>query len=584
MPQLSHYQDAIMFGLFVREGTYAVAPNWGASGCRMTDYDHNSAHAIWDDLVEGDRGFVHGGEYPHTYELVRHSVRLPYAEPRAHPNSLGGLLTLALGQRITTQDGALGAYRHALTLGGSHTALSMAAQVAQPPGLQYVYTGLKAETFALRNNGPFLHMECELLGSGVREVVSDAFASGVDDPWLRWGDCRIWVKDVTGAPLSVPSEPGQNGTNLGIGALELSTRVVRLEYIQPCHLGAENGYRPSSGTVRASLYPGRREASIFLELDAESSTAASELDWYLLQRQLALEWQCTGRLIDPSGTYRYGFTLLLPCIQFRHVAFQEQDSLDTHAYAGVVVNDTVNPGVHAWVYTSEPAYLALPVYGDCELVPLNLQACWDMDEASGNRLAHVGGPANTLTPRNNPLGVPGYATNAAHFVQASGQYLYNSTDGPFSLISAFTIIFRVRPTTVPTGTAGLITNGFSTNSGAYDFVILALTGTAAVLVSFGGGQGGVIVGSTPLTVGQWNLVKVWRPATPDQGPLRLQINAAPVETSTWTVAGAITRNRFNIGATGGSGGDAFDYFNGDIDTVAFWDRALTPPELALFPL
>lgn len=209
-----------------------------------------------------------------------------------------------------------------------------------------------------------------------------------------------------------------------------------------------------------------------------------------------------------------------------------------------------------------------------------LVACWDLDEASGARLAHIGGAGNTLLPRNDPLGVPGYNGQAAGLVKASQQYLYNATASPLPLNSAFSILFYVRPSTMPTATSGLLTNGYSTATGQYDFVILTLP-TARVLASFDGGGGGVVTSSNALVVGQWNQVLLWRSFLPDPTVLHLQVNGGPIITATFAPQGASAMPRFNVGATGGIGGAAFDYFDGAFDRITFWNRALSEGELAL---
>ena len=212
------------------------------------------------------------------------------------------------------------------------------------------------------------------------------------------------------------------------------------------------------------------------------------------------------------------------------------------------------------------------------LITDGLVACWDLDEASGNRLDHVGGPVNTLLPRNAPMGVPGHIGTAVHFVKTDEQYLYNSSTGPTTLTGPFTIAFWVRPTASATATSGLLTNGFSTMAGQYDFVVLSLASSNAVLVSFNGGQGGVITSSSVLTVGAWNFVMLWRTLSPNV--LSLQLNADPVETASFLTPPAVAITRFNMGATGGNGGTAFDYFDGDMDSVMVWDRALSAEERA----
>lgn len=354
-----HYNDRIMLSLFVQETSYDTAPaSWSTAACAMLDFDDDSPHETWDDVVEDDDQLIHTYEYTTVQELVRQSVRLPYAEPRVKPNSLAGLLGLSLGIVTSTQDGTATAYRHAVTQSLPTELPSIGAQVQHQFGAQFVYTGLKAEGFTLSNNGPYLRFECPLIGSGTRSFSTDNWPEAIDERWLRWGDCHVYLVDVTGTPVTITNPPDQGTTNLD-GGVDFSTRILRMEISHPNSLWAEGGYRPSTLTVRGALVTPKRHTEVTMELQVNTPTEATELQWYLTQRQLAFEWQCVGTsLIDPAGTFFYGATLIIPRMQFRAIRRAEQNQHDTIELVGRVMDDFVNPVELAWVYNAQPAYLA----------------------------------------------------------------------------------------------------------------------------------------------------------------------------------------------------------------------------------
>src|SRR5690348_2782639 len=102
----------IMMSLYDKEASYDAGPGAWTSGsaCQMSNYA-KSAVVQWDDTIISDAGNITGTEFPTHQELVLQSVRLPYEEPQARPNTLAGLMALALGTVSTTQDSSFTAYR-----------------------------------------------------------------------------------------------------------------------------------------------------------------------------------------------------------------------------------------------------------------------------------------------------------------------------------------------------------------------------------------------------------------------------------------------------------------------------------------
>lgn len=359
VPVGRHYQDQIMMSLFSREATYDAGVAVSSSTtCSLRDFDDASPHEEWDDLVDDDAPLVHGEEYRVVQAIVRQSVSLTYREPRAKPNSLAGLIGLALGSITSVQDGMAAAWRHKLTKAASVQMPSISLHTRHALGSQYRYTGVKSDGFTLAANGAYLSLSVPLIGSGSRARASDTFPPAVDEAWLRWGDAHVyWVEAPM--PIALPTDPVQGATNLGGGATEISTRLLRqFEIVHGSHLLEQMGYRPSSGRVRAHLHPERRETRLTLELEVDVDLEETEIDRYFNQAKMALELNVdSGLLIDAAGTYRYGLVLIIPRLQWRRVRYDEEHQLETVVLEGQVLADQTNPEIVVWVYNAQPAYL-----------------------------------------------------------------------------------------------------------------------------------------------------------------------------------------------------------------------------------
>ena len=580
MAEHRHYTDAIALSFFVAEPLYDQGPaNWSTGACAMREFDDASSHEEWNDVVEDDDQLTHGTEYPTVQEIVRQSVSFTYAEPRVKPNTLAGLMGAALGSVTTVQDGSVAAYRHALAPSGPLDLPSFAAQIAHMASSQFLYTGLKADSFSLRNNGAYLSFSCPLLGSGSREVSADAFPSAITEAWLRWGDSHVYLLDVTGAPLTLPDPILQGETNLGEAALDVSTRVVRMEVNQPNNLWAEGGYRPSTGVVRGALLTPKRRTDLVLELQVDPDTELDELTWYLTQRSLAFEWQCVGELIALGGTFRFGATVILPRLQLRAIPRHEQEQFDTLELQGRVLDDRVNPPLLAWVYNGQGRYLAPPACQDLR----GVTHCWSLDETSGGRQDHIDLTGTyTLASVNGVTAVTplaGGTGQAAHFTRTSQQALVG-TQAPTDFQGAFTLAFWVQLDSLagPSHQA-LVTDGNSPSAGDYDFLVLALAGTGQVLVStqiFSGG-GGFLTTTAGLSVGVRTLVMI----TKDTTTLTVRFNQGIPETASASIqTGTSGAGKFSVGVTGGTSTPQ-QWLDGTLDTVLVLDHAADAAEQAL---
>jgi hypothetical protein len=197
--------------------------------------------------------------------------------------------------------------------------------------------------------------------------------------------------------------------------------------------------------------------------------------------------------------------------------------------------------------------------------------CWDLDEASGNRVDHY--QSHPLTPINTPGITTGKVNNAARFVRASSQRLYDSATVSlpvFNTSAAFGMMFWFRLLTVAGATnTQLISRGNSSAAGQYHFLVMVLT-DGTILAIFGSALGAVLTTSSGIvTANIWYFLAIWHDGT----TARLQVNNTGTITS--HTIGFGTSNPglpFNFGAIGNT--TPAQFLDGDLDQVMLFNRTL----------
>jgi hypothetical protein len=354
------YARQLMLSLFDKEATYgAGAGGWSASSaCLMMDYEEDSGLIEWDDLVVQNNDVLTSREMVTHQELVRQSSRITYQEPRTKPNTLAGLLGLVLGSVASTQDGSETAYRHKITKASSIGTPSIAAQAKFEGGDQREFRGMKGSQATLSFNGPYLQLSTELIGSGYRVASATAFPVSVSENWLRVGDCKLWLKDTGGTPITTSGAPTQGAANLGGSEVDFSTRLRSFSWTWMNALAAEAGYRASTGMLRADFHPVRRTSTMTIQFDCTTETEAADLTYYLSQSQLAAELNCdSGVLVDSGGLYKFGAILIIPRLQILSLRRSQVEELEVLTLECNTMDDLTNSEVIAYVYNAKPAYL-----------------------------------------------------------------------------------------------------------------------------------------------------------------------------------------------------------------------------------
>lgn len=365
-----HLTDKIDMSLFVREAVYnqGVTP-FLAGSCRMSDFDDASPHVTWDDTVQTNNDVLTGLEWPTHQEIARQSMTMTYTEPRTKPNTIAGLLGLAMGGiPQATKPGPSAAYRHALTLAGATELPSIAVQVNYDQaqvGTSWRYHGVKVSTITLSNNGAYWQLAATLMGSGKRLSTVNTLPAPlavIPEHWLRWGDTRLYLRPLTAGTLVLPTVPAQGAPNLSGGT---TTGVIDMScWVRSCSLTvnnnfvADDGYKPCSGLIRHNLQGSRREITVELTFDVESTYEVRALDNYLSQYNMGLEIDCMStESVQPGTAMTFGFNVIVPAARITRVTRGQQNTLENLTYAATALDDRVNDPLVAWVWNRRPQYL-----------------------------------------------------------------------------------------------------------------------------------------------------------------------------------------------------------------------------------
>jgi hypothetical protein len=125
------------------------------------------------------------------------------------------------------------------------------------------------------------------------------------------------------------------------------------------NLRADLGYIAGGGDVRTELEYGRREATVEMKIKALSTQWATELAYYEDQDKMAVELHCDmGAKIDATGTWNYGFILIIPQIRIQPITRDVQDDFHAITLTGAVQDDGTNPPVLLYVYNAQSTYIA----------------------------------------------------------------------------------------------------------------------------------------------------------------------------------------------------------------------------------
>jgi hypothetical protein len=355
--------DQLMMSLGDKEASYDAGPAAWTLGAAFQAFEFGEAFAAWDDGIVTDEDAVHGTIWPTKSEIIRQDARFTYSEPRVRPVFLAGLAALVGGVVSPSQDPGKVAYRHKCTPVAQAVVLPSIGLIEKASGEQYLYTGIKCDTFRLRRGGPqraYFEMEAGLIGSGTRAIDTTEFpAKVIAESPLTWGKAQCWLE--TGADISIAATPTQGSQDISSGAPDnLTSRILDFEFEAANDLQADDGYIANSGKVRGRLDHGlRRGGRIRLVLVVDETTLAAERDYYNNRNAMAIEFEVnSGILIASGGTMYYGFDLIIPLLHLDPIARGVQDGFNTITLTGVCYDDLAHDLWQLYVYNAQTAYLA----------------------------------------------------------------------------------------------------------------------------------------------------------------------------------------------------------------------------------
>lgn len=196
----------------------------------------------------------------------------------------------------------------------------------------------------------------------------------------------------------------------------------------------------------------------------------------------------------------------------------------------------------------------------------NLEAYWKLDESSGT-LADATGNGVTMTSHNSPTySASGKINSALSFAAASSQYL-DATHNAALNAASYTVCAWIKRASNPTECYILTHDGDATNhgwaAGLYQNRIMLLHGSVAL-----------VQGASSITDTNWHHYAY----TYSGGTVSFYLDGATDGTGS---AGAYTAVSTSvvIGANKDASGNPKAYFDGTLDEVGYWSRALSGAEI-----
>jgi hypothetical protein len=216
----------------------------------------------------------------------------------------------------------------------------------------------------------------------------------------------------------------------------------------------------------------------------------------------------------------------------------------------------------------------------------NLVSYWNLDEASGTRVDSHG--SNDLADNNTVTSATGIDGDAAHFVAASSEHLSIADNASLGFTTALSASFWLKQTdlaisraflgkwTFQTDGEWVIQSGFQAGNEG-DLTIFLATSAAD------SGTGcRMNFTDADMTAGNWFHVAVVFDGSLTGNANRLKVWVNGAAKTLTANSGAVPATLINGGATfylGRFGGSLTRYYNGDMDLVGLWNRAITSAEV-----
>ena len=346
-----------MMSGFTKEDTY----DGGATAMTATHAFSLKGFTLnteWDDEVANDKEENSGVEYGTDQEIIKQSVKLTLTEPKAKPNTVAACATLVLGNVVTTKDSTDDAYRHKITPIAMGSATPSMECGDKNGGIQYKYTGVKGNSLKLSaEEGGFVQMKTEMMGSGTRAADATAFPAIIDESWMKLSNADTWIE--TAANITVTATLLQGAEDISSATPDdLGVRIKSFELTFNNNSERQDG--SGGGGVAQDIDVGRRTIELKFTLNFDNATAATEFNYYINQDAIAFEIDLKGAQIDttaPAGVpLFFGLQIIVPRGKLRLAPLPVGGPSDilTQEFELDVQDDGTNDALIIEVYNAQP--------------------------------------------------------------------------------------------------------------------------------------------------------------------------------------------------------------------------------------
>lgn len=354
------HEQELMISTLTRETAYGTPPAVSSSSFqRMSGYNMNPEN---NDTVIDDSEEIHGSEIATTQEITEFSENLPLEFPKVTPNALAAFGMLAMGAEAITQDEALTAYKHYITMVGENTALPSVGAYLKQADQQRKYVGIKAGNLDISSeeNG-HVAMNVGLMSSGQITESSETMQAAVAEVLMRAADTKVYLNPTPNPATDIiaAANLAQDTDNISSGQslTGLGSRVKSWSFGLNNNISDQRGHGGQG--FSQDLNFGSRELTVEMALRFNDKT---EYDYYTAQTYMALEFnnrRVGAGVIAATGAYYWGFILRIPKLQLKVKPVSTggvKDPLEV-TLTGTILDDGTNQFFDLTVYNAIAAYL-----------------------------------------------------------------------------------------------------------------------------------------------------------------------------------------------------------------------------------
>jgi len=399
----------------------------------------------------------------------------------------------------------------------------------------FVYARSGTSPFVLTNN---IFVGSGTVSSGATPTVTTNLSSASDPGFVSIGGYNYNLTSGAAGAINHGTAPGTSATGVSL--------TPAYQYVHPVSYSA----RPTAGAIDIGAYEygGITDTTPPTVPAGVTATPVS-------YSQVNLSWTASFDNVGVAGYFVY-----------RNGAQVGSSYTTSYQDTSVSASTTYTYTVAAYDGGGNVSSQSAPASATTPAAPplsQNLMAAYAFNEGTGSSVPDASGHGNSGTLSNTTWTTSGKYGNALAFNGTSATV--NIPDSAsLHLTTGMTLEAWVYPTNVAGAWRDVIMKGS-------DEYYLEATSSAGPPATGGKTIGGALTGSSALPANTWSHLA----GTYDGTTLRLYVNGAEVASRAQTGSIATTTNPLQIG------GDSFfgQYFQGMIDEVRVYNRALTPAEI-----